>query len=404
MGVLIAIKGNVLVVGLFMNFVFKFFFVYCFDYFVYFVRCLCEAGFVVVGMMNLLEFGILLMIELCYIGVMCNSWDLERTLGGSFGGLVVAVVSGMLVIAHGNDGGGLLRTLVVCMGLVGFKVSRGCVSCGFDFGDLWLAFDGVVMRMVVDIVYALDVFGGYEVGDAIWVLCLLELYVHLMWCDLGCLRVAVMVVNFFGVDVDLECFCGLCFVVELFVAFGYEVVEVQLVFLDFLVLEIFLQVFGLVVVLGVSYGVLLNGCELGEDDIELFLCVIYDCVRAMFSIVYLGVVVQLQVFVCGIVAFFVDFDVFVMLVLVERLLLIGECMGYGLDLMVDFVRSGRFMLFMSLFNVTGQFVISVLVGFGPDGLLINVQIVGKLFGEDTLLQLVTQIESAYFWVHQWLET
>ncbi|MEA2248497.1 MAG: amidase, partial [Solirubrobacteraceae bacterium] len=80
--------------------------------------------------------------------------------------------------------------------------------------------------------------------------------------------------------------------------------------------------------------------------------------------------------------------------LAERPLAIGECDGLGDDPMRDFARSGAFTPYTALFNVTGQPAISVPAGFGEDGLPTNAHLVAKPLGEDTLLQLAAQLETA----------
>jgi amidase len=62
--------------------------------------------------------------------------------------------------------------------------------------------------------------------------------------------------------------------------------------------------------------------------------------------------------------------------------------------MEDLARSGRFTPFTSLYNVTGQPAMSVPLGFGDDGLPTAAQLVAKPLGEDTLLQVAAQMESA----------
>src|SRR5919199_2581528 len=127
-GVPIAIKANVPVEGLCMNFGSRFLAGHKPDHTAYVVRRLRDAGFVVVGSTNLPEFGILPTTEPRHSGPTHNPWDLERTPGGSSGGSAAAVAAGMVPLAHGNDGGGSLRIPAACCGCVGMKPTYGRVS------------------------------------------------------------------------------------------------------------------------------------------------------------------------------------------------------------------------------------------------------------------------------------
>jgi amidase len=66
----------------------------------------------------------------------------------------------------------------------------------------------------------------------------------------------------------------------------------------------------------------------------------------------------------------------------------------GTNALEDLARSGRFAPFVSLFNITGQPAITVPMGFDGDGLPVAAQLVAKPLGEDTLLQVASQIETA----------
>jgi amidase len=399
-GVPIAIKGNVPVAGLCQNFGSKFLAGHRPGHSAYLVRRLREAGFVVVGSTNLPEFAILPTTEPRHTGATLNPWNVERTPGGSSGGSAVAVASGMIPLAHGNDGGGSLRTPAACTGLVGLKPSRGRVSRGPDLGDSWLAADGVLTRTVFDTALALDVLGGYEVGDSTWAPRPAEPYALAMRRDPGKLRVAITAANPLDADVDAESLRGLRFAAELVSALGHEVEEAQPLYPDPSVLDIFLSVYGPLIALGVNHGVLLAGREPTDDEIEPLTRALYEQAQRTPSIAYLGAIAQLQALARGIVAFFADYDVLITPALAERPLRVGECTGLGERPLEDLERSGRFTPFTSLFNVTGQPAINVPVGFGPDGLPTGVQIVGKPLGEDTLLQLAAQIEAAHPWIHQ----
>src|SRR3954470_22021997 len=328
-GAPIAIKANVPVAGFCMNFASRFLSGHRPGYSAYLVRRLKEAGFVVVGVTNLPEFGILPTTEPRHTGATCNPWDPRRTPGGSSGGSAAAVAAGMIPLAHGNDGGGSLRIPAACCGLVGLKPSRGRVSRGPDLGESWLACDGVLTRTVADTALALDVLGGYEVGDANWAPRPVEPYVTAMRRDPGKLRVAMTAENILGADVDPECVRGMHVAGEILAVLGHEVEEAAPALPGEEVLQIFISVFGPAVALGINHGVLLAGRNRSDDEMEPLSRALFERARATPSIAYLGAVAQLQALARGIVAFFADYDVLLTPALAERPLPIGELDGLG---------------------------------------------------------------------------
>jgi amidase len=393
-GVPIAIKSNVPVAGLCMNFGSKFLSGHRPSHSAYLVRRLREAGFVVVGTTKMPEFGILPTTEPRHSGATRNPWNLERTPGGSSGGAAAAVAGGILPVAHGNDGGGSLRIPAACCGLVGLKPSRGRVSRGPDLGDSFLASDGVLTRTVAETAALLDVLAGYEVGDATWAPRPVEPYATSVRRDPGRLRVAMTAANPLDVDVDPECVRGMHAAGELLSSLGHEVVSASPALPGGDALGLFIEVFGPQVSLGIMYGQLLAGRAPEDDEIEPLSKVIFERAQALPSIGYLGAVAQLQAVARGIVAFFAEYDLLLTPALAERPVPIGEIHGCGEDPMEDLLRSGRFTPFTSLFNVTGQPAISVPLGFGDDGLPTAAHLVAKPLGEDTLLQVAAQMEAA----------
>ena len=167
-GVPIAIKANVPVEGLCMDFGSRFLAGHRPSHSAYLVRRLREAGFVVVGITNMPEFGILPTTEPRHTGATRNPWHRERTPGGSSGGSAAAVAAGLVPLAHGNDGGGSIRIPAACCGLVGLKAQRGRVSQAPTVGEQFLSIDGVVTRTVRETALALDLLAGPVLGDASW--------------------------------------------------------------------------------------------------------------------------------------------------------------------------------------------------------------------------------------------
>jgi amidase len=393
-GVPIAIKANVPVEGLCMNFGSRFLAGHKPDHNAYLVRRLREAGFVVVGVTNLPEFGLLPTTEPRHSGATRNPWDTERTPGGSSGGSAAAVAGGMIPVAHGNDGGGSIRIPAACCGLVGLKPSRGRVSRGPDLGDSFLSCDGVLTRTVAETAHLLDVIGGYEVGDATWAPRPSEPYSASVRRDPGRLRVAMTAANPLGVDVDPECVRGMHVAGELLASLGHEVEHAAPALPGGDVEDLFIRAFGPAVSLGIGYGELLAGRPPEDDEIEPLSRAILELSQRMTSVGYLASVAQLQAIARGLVAFFAEYDLLLTPALAERPPAIGDCTGYGEDPMADLHRSALFTPFTALFNVTGQPAISVPLGFGDDGLPTAAQLVAKPLGEDTLLQVAAQMEAA----------
>jgi amidase len=393
-GVPIAIKANVPVAGLCMNFGSKFLAGHRPGHSAYLVRRLRDAGFVVVGTTNMPEFGILPTTEPRHTGTTHNPWNTDRTPGGSSGGSAAAVAAGMLPVAHGNDGGGSLRIPAACCGLVGLKPSRGRVSRGPDLGDSFLACDGVLTRTVVETAQLLDVLAGYEVGDATWAPRPVEPYATSVRRDPGRLRIAMTAENPLGIDVEPECVRAMHQAGELLASLGHEVEHAAPAMPGRDALGLFMKAFGPAVALGIGYGELLAGRPPEADEIEPLSRAVLELSQDLNSVGYLGAVAQLQALARGLVAFFAEYDLFLTPALAERPLRIGDCTGYGEDPRADLARSGRFTPFTALFNITGQPAISVPLGFGDDGLPTAVQLVAKPLGEDTLLQVAAQMEAA----------
>ena len=399
-GVPIAVKANTAVAGLCMNFGSRFLAGHRPTHNAYLVRRLREAGFVVVGTTNMPEFGILPTTEPRHTGPTRNPWDTSRTPGGSSGGSAAAVAAGLVPIAHANDGGGSLRIPAACCGLVGLKPSRGRVSRGPDLGDSFLVSDGVLSRTVAETALLLDVLAGYEPGDATWAPRPVEPYTLAMRRDPGKLRIAMTLANALDVDADPEVVHGLHSAAELLRDLGHEVVEDSPALPGPESLEIFLQVFGPGIALGIGLGERLAGRPPDDDEIEPMSRAVLELARALPSTSYLTALAQLQLLARGTVAFFADYDLLLTPVLAERPLPIGELHGCGSDPLDDLRRSGTFAPYTALFNVTGQPAISVPVGFGEDGLPTAVQLVGHPLGEETLLQVAAQIETARPWAER----
>lgn len=111
-----------------------------------------DMGMVGLGKSTLPEFGFTPSTEFPDDDPTRNPWNTSRSAGGSSGGAGALVASGVVPIAHGQDGGGSVRIPAACHGLVGLKSSRGRLLP--DPHDrllpVKLVVDGVLTRTVRD--------------------------------------------------------------------------------------------------------------------------------------------------------------------------------------------------------------------------------------------------------------
>ncbi|MFT4583301.1 MAG: amidase [Gammaproteobacteria bacterium] len=125
-----------------------------------------NAGLVTIGTTTTPEMAFNANSEAVAYGPTCNPWNLGHSVGGSSGGAGAAVASGIVPIAHANDGGGSIRIPAACNGLVGMKPTRGRTPTGPDGGlFLWgLAIEFAVTRTVRDSAALLDCLAGPDDG------------------------------------------------------------------------------------------------------------------------------------------------------------------------------------------------------------------------------------------------
>ncbi|MBV9802915.1 MAG: amidase [Solirubrobacterales bacterium] len=365
----------------------------------YLVRRLREAGFVIVGKTSMPEMGILPTTEPRRFGPARNPWDTNRTPGGSSGGAAAAVATGMVPVAHGNDGGGSIRIPAACCGLVGLKPARGRVSVGPDGGHSFLVCDGVLTRTVRDTAAVLDVLAGPEPGDATWAPPPPAAgYTALTEVDPGHLRVALILTPpLTEATVDAVCEQAARDAASLLESLGHHVEEITPPWAGLDLLPDFTRSFGPLVSFTTWLGGQLNGHETTAEDVEPLTWMLYEHARNQDTMNYLIAEHRLESAARSIVQALEPYDVVLTPVLAQRPLPIGEVDGLRPDPMVKFRKSGYFTPFTAIVNVTGQPAISLPLYHGEDGLPTAVQLIGPPAREEVLLSLAAQIETALPW-------
>ncbi len=403
-GVPIAIKNNRAVAGKRLTFAASFLgdFVAPMDDHV--VARFKRAGFIVVGTTTLPEYGILPSTETARFGATRNPWDVTRTPGGSSGGSAAAVASGMVPIAHANDGGGSTRIPASCTGLVGLKPQRGRISVGPALGESFLVQDGVLTRSVTETARVLDLLHGYELGDSSWAAPPSEPFADAAGRPPQKLRVALSTAPpLADSPVGPVCARAAHDAGKLLESLGHEVVEVtDPPWTVPGMLELFTASFGPAVSTQIAFGALIAGREPVEEDMEALSWAIWQVSQGINSVQAQLAAAQLQGFARQMVTWTAEHDVVLTPALAEAPVKIGVLDPTKPEAMATFARSGQFTPYTAISNVTGSPAISLPLYARPDGdpdagLPLGVQLIGQPLGEGALLALSAQLEEAAPW-------
>ncbi len=123
---------------------------------------------IILGKLNMDEFGLGTSTENATFGSTKNPRDISKVPGGGAGGGAAAVASDMIFFAIGSDGSGDLRQPAAFCGVVGFKPTKGLVS---RFGQVAFASSmeqiGCITKSVIDCSYVLDKIAFYDEKDSI---------------------------------------------------------------------------------------------------------------------------------------------------------------------------------------------------------------------------------------------
>jgi amidase len=154
-----------------------------------------------------------------------NPWRQGYSAGGSSGGAMAAVMSGMVPIAHGSDIGGSIRIPASWCGGVGLKPSRGRVSAGpsFDEGGFGMSSNLVQARTVRDVAAMLDCICVPQPGDPFLIPKPAESYTALAGKRAPKLKIGLVLSELAGVPVDEEVAAAVAATGKVLAGMGHDV-------------------------------------------------------------------------------------------------------------------------------------------------------------------------------------
>jgi amidase len=134
------------------------------------IERLRRADAIVIGKTNVPEFGLALETTNLLHGTTKNPYDVSRTPGGSSGGAAAALAAGLSALEVASDGGGSIRVPAHFCGVSGFKPTHGSVSKAGHFPTHHgisgrLAGYGPMARSVQDLVTSFRLMRGEDPRD-----------------------------------------------------------------------------------------------------------------------------------------------------------------------------------------------------------------------------------------------
>lgn len=271
LGVPIGIKDVIAVKGQPLNCASKILGRYVSPYNATVINKLQAAGAVIFGRLNMDEFAMGSSTENSAFGVTRNPWDLSRIPGGSSGGSGAAVVADECIAALGSDTGGSIRQPAALCGCVGLKPSYGRVS---RYGLVAYASSldqiGCFSKNVRDAAILLEILSGVDPADSTSVPQPVPHYAASLTGDVKGLRLGLAKEYMVG-GLDAEIKAAIDAAVAQFEKLGARVTEVSLPHTDYAIATYYIIATAeasanLARFDGIRYGLRVEGA----DPIELY--------------------------------------------------------------------------------------------------------------------------------------
>jgi amidase len=354
---------------------------------------------VIVGITNTPEYGIVPTTEPALHGATRNPWNVGHSTGGSSGGSAAAVASGMVPLAHANDGGGSIRIPAACCGVFGLKPTRARNPCGPEFGDYLHGFvvEHAVSRSVRDSAALLDATEGADLGAPYHAPAKARPYAEEARTPPGKLRIGLVTRSMTGVPIEPEVSAGLADAARLCAELGHEVVEVTPNAEGPAVSDAFITLW----VGGCAFAVSETAARLGKtptpEELEPLTWALYEMGKGIPLTRYLASLARLQATARRLAEQFEAFDLWMSPTTAHAPLPLGSFDAAPGNPLAGLFKAAEFAPFTPMANATGQPAMSVPLAWSQAGLPIGIHFVARFGDEATLFRLAGQLEQARPW-------
>ncbi len=368
---------------------------YTADHSTYLAEKFEAAGLITVGRTNTPEFGTTVTTESVAHGATRNPWDIGRSAGGSSGGSAAAVAAGIVLMAHGSDGGGSIRIPASECGLVGLKPSRGRVTHGPDLGEDWAGatIDGVLSRTVRDTARGLDAVCGAMPGDPYFAPPPGRPYADEVGAHPGRLRIG-LIAELDEFKVHADCATAVDAAGRLLEDLGHDVAESGPGEMnDPQFPKNYITLLSVAIAVDVDHWSEVLGRPIAQEELEPRNARFVEIGRAIDGPTYLSSIRWIHDYTRRMAAWWSDYD----LLVTPTIAAPPPPLGWLTDPETGMARTQELIPFTSPFNVTGQPAVSLPLHWNDDGLPIGVQFVASYACEDLLIRLASQLEEAAPW-------
>jgi len=366
-----------------------------------------ERGAVLLGKLNQDEFAMGSSNESSAYGITRNPWDLARIPGGSSGGSAAAVAAREAIATLGTDTGGSIRQPASHCGCVGLKPTYGRVS---RYGVIAYASSldqvGPLTRDVTDCAIMLSAIAGHDPKDSTSVDTPVPDYTSSLTQSVKGLKIGLPKEYFIaGLDPDVQRTMDAA--IETYRRLGAEFVDISLPHTDYAVATYYLIATAeassnLARYDGVRFGHRADADGLlgmysksrsegfGAEVKRRIMLGTYALSSGYYDAYYVKAQKVRTLIMHDFTTAFADVDVMLTPVAPTPAFKIGEKVNDPLQMYLSDI-------FTIPVNLAGTCALSLPAGFSDSALPIGLQLIGKPFGEETILRAGYAFEQATEW-------